>query len=226
MRKAVKVLVLSFLASGLFYMDAAAQYTQTSDMKGKAVHEYNTISMQGSPYLHPDWAEGSVALSNGTIYQGINMMYDQVKDVIVFKTKDNQVKELIEPVQEFSISYIQNNEKVSKTFRKGYSGESVSPDAFLEVLADGKTALVKRTSKNIFDRKNYSSATIDREVQESEDYYVANGNKLVKVKKTKSSLLSALPEKADYLQTYIKSNALNLRNDSDIAKLVAYYNSL
>ncbi|WP_299761119.1 hypothetical protein [uncultured Pontibacter sp.] len=226
MRKAVKVLVLSFLASGLFYMDAAAQYTQTSDMKGKAVHEYNTISMQGSPYLHPDWAEGSIALSNGTIYQGINMMYDQVKDVIVFKTKDNQVRELIEPVQEFSISYIQNNEKVSKIFRKGYSGESVSPDTFLEVLTDGKTALLKRTSKNIFDRKNYSSATIDREVQESEDYYVANGNKLVKVKKTKSSLLSALPEKADYLQTYIKSNALNLRNDSDIAKLVAYYNSL
>ena len=226
MKKAVLRIALSLLACGLFYVDAAAQYTQTNDMEGRAVHEYNTIDMQGTPYLHPDWATGSITLKNGTIYQGINMMYDQVKDVIVFKTKDDKVKELIEPVQEFKISYIHQNEQVSKTFRKGFTGEGISPDAFLEVLADGKTVLLKRTSKKIFDRKHYSSATINREVQVSEEYFVATGPKLVKVKKTKSSLLAAIPEKKDYLETYIKSNALNLRNDSDMAKLVAYYNTL
>ncbi|OKL40636.1 hypothetical protein [Pontibacter flavimaris] len=226
MRKSVKVLALSLLACGLSYMDAAAQYTLTTDMEARPIHEYNTISMTGSPYLHPDWAEGAISLSNGTTYQGINIMYDQVKDVILFKNKDDQVMELIEPVKEFSISYIQNNEKVNKTFRKGYSSEGVTPDAFLEVLADGKTTLLKRTTKNVFDRKGYSSATIEREVQESQDYYVANSNKLLKVKKSKGSLLAALPGKADELQSYIKTNSLNLRNDSDMAKLVAYYNSL
>ena len=94
------------------------------------------------------------------------------------------------------------------------------------MLADGNAVLLKRTTKKIFDRKNYSSATINREVQEAEDYYVATGDKVVKVKKTKSSLLAAMPEKADYLELYIKSNSLNLRNDSDMAKLVAYYNTL
>ena len=226
MKKAILRIALSLLACGMFYVDAAAQYTHTNTMEGRAVHEYNTIEMQGSPYLHPEWAAGSITLKNGTIYQGINMMYDQVKDVIIFKTKDDAVKELIEPVQEFKISYIHQNEQVSKTFRKGFSGEGISPDAFLEVLADGKTVLLKRTSKKIFDSKGYSSATINRQVQVSEDYFVATGQKLVKVKKNKSSLLAALPEKADYLQAYIKSNSLNLRVDSDIAKLVAYYNSL
>ncbi|CAM3824945.1 hypothetical protein POKO110462_21255 [Pontibacter korlensis] len=226
MGKVVKVLTLSLLACSLFYLDASAQYTHTNDMEGRAVHEYNTITIQGSPYLHPDWATGAVTLSNGTVYQGINIMYDQVKDVIIFKTNNDQVKELIEPVQEFSISYINNNATVNKTFRKGYSGDDISPDTFLEVMADGKTTLLKRTSKKIFDRKGYNSATIEREVQESEDYYVATGNKLVKVKKTKNSLLAAMPEKSDFLETYIKANSLNLRNDNDMAKLVAYYNSL
>jgi hypothetical protein len=219
-------LFLALLTCGLFYVDASAQYTQTNDMEGRAVHEYNTISMQGSPYLHPEFTQGTIMLQNGTIYQGINMMYDQVKDVIVFKGKDGKVKELIEPVQEFKINFIHNNQNIEKVFRKGYSGEGLSPDSFLEVLADGNAVLLKRTTKKIFDRKNYSSATINREVQEAEDYYVATGDKVVKVRKTKSSLLAAMPQKADYLQTYIKSNSLNLREDSDMVKLVAYYNSL
>ncbi|WP_033316634.1 hypothetical protein [Pontibacter roseus] len=226
MRKTVLRFALTVLACGFFCLDAAAQYTHTNDMEGRAVHEYNTISMDGSPYLYTDWAKGSITLSNGTIYQGVNMMYDQVKDVVLFKSKDGQVKELIEPVQEFKINFIQANQATEKTFRKGFSGEGVSPDAFLEVLADGKAMLLKRTGKKIFDRKSYNSATINREVQVSEDYYVATGNKLVKVKKSKSSLLAAMPEKSDYLETYIKSNALNLRSDSDLAKVVAYYNSL
>lgn len=226
MKKTMLRFALTLLVSGIFCIDAAAQYTHTNDMEGRAVHEYNSISMDGSPYLYADWAVGTITLNNGTIYQGINIMYDQVKDVVLFKTQDGKVKELIEPVQEFKINFITNNQATEKTFRKGFTGEGVSPDAFLEVLADGKAVLLKRTSKKIFDRKNYSSATINREVQVSEDYYVASGNKLVKVKKSKNSLLSVMPEKSDYLVTYIKSNGLNLRNDSDMAKLVAYYNSL
>ena len=226
MKTVMMRLFLVLLTCGLFCVEASAQYTQTNDMEGRPVHEYNTISMQGSPYLYPDFAQGTILLKNGTIYQGINMMYDQVKDVIVFKGKDGKVKELIEPVQEFKINFIQNNQATEKVFRRGYSGDGLTPDAFLEVLADGNAVLLKRTTKKIFDRKNYSSATINREVQEAEDYYVATGNKVVKVKKTKNSMLAAMPEKADYLELYIKSNALNLRNDSDMAKLVAYYNTL
>ncbi|GAB3826248.1 hypothetical protein [Pontibacter rugosus] len=226
MRPTAKVIALSLLAYSLISIDATAQYTQTNDMEGRAVHEYNTISMDGSPYLHPDWATGSISLSNGITYQGISIMYDQVKDVIIFKTKNNQVKELIEPVQEFSISYIKDNQKVEKTFRKGYSSEEISPNTFLEVIAQGKHTMLKKTSKNLFDRKNYSSATINREVQESSDYYIATNNKLVKVKKSKSSLLSVLSGETGNLEVYIKKNSLNLRNEEDIAKLVAYSNSL
>ncbi|MDO6390949.1 hypothetical protein Q4E40_12480 [Pontibacter sp. BT731] len=217
---------LAMLAICLFSASAEAQYTHTNDMEARPVHEYNTITMIGSPYLFKDWAKGSLTLKNGTVYQGIDLMYDQVKDAIIFKAKNGEVKELLEPVQEFKIGYIENNKQLERTFRSGYSGDGVQPNAFMEVLADGDVVLLKRTSKKIFDRKNYSSATIDREVQASEDYYIAKGDKAVKVKKSKSSLLAAIPDKKDYLETYIKSNALNLRNDTDMAKLVAYYNSL
>lgn len=217
---------LAMLVSCLFSLQAMAQFTHTNDMEARPVHEYNTITMVGSPYLHKEWAKGSITLKNGTVYQGIDLMYDQVKDAIIFKAKNGEVKELLEPVQEFKIGYIENNQPVERTFRSGFSGDGVPANAFMEVLADGQVTLLKRTSKKIFDRKGYSSATIDREVQENEDYYIAVADKAVKVKKSKNSLLSAIPDKKDYLETYIKSNALNLRNDNDMVKLVAYYNSL
>ncbi|PKV67432.1 hypothetical protein [Pontibacter ramchanderi] len=217
---------LALLVSCLFGLQAMAQFTHTNDMEARPVHEYNTITMIGSPYLHKEWAKGTLTLKNGTVYQGIDLMYDQVKDAIVFRTQKGEVKELLEPVQEFKIGYIESNKQMERTFRSGYTGEGLSANAFLEVLADGQVSLLKRTSKKIFDRKHYSSATIDREVQASEDYYIAVGDKAVKVKKTKNSLLTAIPDKKDYLETYIKSNALNLREDRDMAKLVAYYNSL
>ncbi|MBF8965756.1 hypothetical protein I0P70_21065 [Pontibacter sp. FD36] len=217
---------LVMLIGCCFSLQAHAQFTHTNDMEARPVHEYNTITMIGSPYLHKEWAKGTLTLKSGTVYQGIDLMYDQVKDAIIFKAKNGDVKELLEPVQEFKIGYIENNQPVERTFRSGYSGDGVSANAFMEVLADGQVSLLKRTSKKIFDRKHYSSATIDREVQASEDYYIAVGDKAVKVKKSKNSLLSAIPDKKDYLETYIKSNALNLRDDSDMAKLVAYYNSL
>lgn len=216
----------AMLAFCLFSANAVAQFTHTNDMEARPVHEYNTITMIGSPYVHKEWAKGSLTLKNGTVYQGIELMYDQVRDAIIFKGKNGDVKELLEPVQEFKITYIENNKPVERTFRSGYSGDGVPANAFMEVLADGQVVLLKRTSKKIFDRKHYSSATIDREVQASEDYYIAKGDKAVKVKKSKSSILAAIPDRKDYLETYIKSNALNLREDRDMVKLVAYYNSL
>ncbi|MBX0334906.1 hypothetical protein K3G39_16840 [Pontibacter sp. HSC-14F20] len=226
MKTAVIRFGLSMLAICLFSANAEAQFTHTNNMEARPVHEYNTITMIGSPYLYKDWAKGSLTLKNGTVYQGIDLMYDQVKDAIIFKGKNGELRELLEPVQEFKIGYIENSQQVERTFRSGYSGDGVTANVFMEVLADGQVALLKRTSKKIFDRKQYSSATIEREVQENEDYYIAKGDKAVKVKKSKSSLLAAIPDKKDYLETYIKSNALNLRDDSDMAKLVAYYNSL
>lgn len=209
-----------------FGLSASAQFTHTNNMEARPIHEYNTITMVGSPYMYKDWAKGSLTLKDGSVYKGIDLMYDQVRDAIIFKAKNGEVKELLEPVQEFKIEYIENNQQVERTFRSGYNGDGVKADAFMEVLANGQVALLKRTSKKIFDRKLYNSATIDREVQESQDYFIAKGDKVVKVKKTKSSLLSAIPDKKNYLEAYIKSNALNLSDDSDMAKLVAYYNTL
>jgi hypothetical protein len=215
-----------FLFACCYGLQATAQFTHTNDMEARPVHEYNTITMEGSPYLHTEWAKGVLTLKNGTMYQGIELMYDQVKDAVVFKTKDGKVKELLEPVQEFKVSYIKNNQPMEHVFRTGYTGEGITPNMFMEVLSDGNATLLKRTSKKIFDRKGYSSATINREVQVAEDYYISIDNKVVKIKKTKGSILAAIPDKSDALSAYIKANSLLLRNDNDLAKLVAYYNSL
>ncbi|MFD2246946.1 hypothetical protein [Pontibacter ruber] len=217
--------MLSLLLVSGFYTSSQAQVLQKNDMEGKVVHEYSTIDMQGSPYLHPEWASGTVTLANGRVYEGLELMYDQVKDMLLFKGKDNQPRELLEPVKEFKISYIQKDKPVAHIFRKGYSGDG-EVNAFYEVLTDGKTSLLRRTTKAIFDRKGYSSATIVREVQQKEDFFIASGDKLVKIRKDKKSVMNALAGDKDKLEVYIRANALNLREDEDLAKLIAYHNSL
>ena len=160
-------------------------------------------------------------MSNGNFIENVLLRFDQVQDQLLFK--DNTDKEMLfsEPIVEFTID--------GDIFRGGYVPiDGAKPSVFYEVLEDGKTQLLKRTSKKIFEETPYSSATKVKTISSTETYYLLpnGGTQLVKVKKDKKSLLDAMGNKKSELDQFIKDQRLNLRNDSDMAKLVAYYNSL
>ncbi|MFD2513183.1 hypothetical protein ACFSRY_04850 [Pontibacter locisalis] len=228
MMKSIKKICLSAALICAAVVSASAQFVALNDHMGQPVRTKEYTDVKGSPYLYETWMKGAVTVAKGTRYEGVELMYDQVSDELVFKSEKGEAKIFVDPVKEFSFKIEKDGELVKEqVFRNGFAPiDGAKPYTFYEVLVDGQTKLLKRTSKSIFEEATYSSATKVKSFQSSNYYYLVQDNKLVKVKSDKKSILNALSDKGTELEAFIKSNRLDLKKDADLARLVAYYNSI
>ncbi|WP_276499605.1 hypothetical protein [Pontibacter litorisediminis] len=220
-------LILALVIVCACFSSAIAQVV-IADAMGRPLQTKQYLDVQGSQYLFSDWRKGDVTLADGIIFEGLDLMYDLMNDEVIFKGDDEQAQTFLKPVVKFSLYQNDGGIKKKKNFRKGYTPvDAASPGAFYEVLTDGENVqLLKRYYKNVFEEMPYGSATKVKKFQDNASYYIAKVDKLEKIKLDKKSVLGALPGKVSELEKYIKAHRLNLRNDSDIAQLVNYYNSL
>ncbi|WP_299817758.1 hypothetical protein [uncultured Pontibacter sp.] len=205
---------------------ASAQFAAV-DIMGHPIQTKSYTDVKGSAYLYDTWMKGSATTANGITYDGVELMYDQVSDELLFRSENGEAKTFFQPISEFSIR-VGKDEVTLKNhvFRKGFTPvDAASPHAFYQVLVDGDTQLLKRTSKKIFEELPYGSATKVKTFQEDTHYYIAQKDKLTKIKTDKRAVLKALNDKEAALETYIKANRLNLKNDEDLIKVIDFYNA-
>ena len=189
-----------------------AQRVFLEDVDGRPILEKQYTHVEGTPYLFDDWREGVVQLKNGTTYKDVPLKYDQVAEQLLFSHK-GQALTFVDPVNEFRFND-------GPVFRSGY-GKS-----FHEILSDGGTKLIRRKFKQIMESKEYNSASATRKFVDVENLFIVKGGELIRVRKDKKSVLSALGDKTAQLETFIRSEKLNLKNEQGIIRLLAYYNSL
>ncbi|WP_299706860.1 hypothetical protein [uncultured Pontibacter sp.] len=216
------LLQLSFVATFYFMLSftASAQVEMIQDFMGRPIEIKQYVDVKGSPYLTDDWQAGSVKLDNGKIFEGLQLKYDQIEEELMFLNKAEEAQLFVDPIAEFTI--------IGRTFRRGYTpADGATPKTFYQVLADGETQLLKRTSKKIYEEVPYGTATKIKNIIENETYYLADAEgKLTKIRKDKKAITNALSNKKSELEDYVKANRLDLRQEGDMAKLVTYYNSL
>ncbi|SIQ72457.1 hypothetical protein SAMN05421545_1216 [Pontibacter lucknowensis] len=194
--------------------------TEIVDYMGRPIMAKQYLDVKGSPYLDDEWQEGWVKLEDGKEYIGVRLKYDQVADELMFSNKKGEAQLFVQPVVEFEL--------MKRLFMRGYEPVDATPlDAFYEVLADGPTQLLKRTTKTVHEEVPYSSATKVRSIIEQQSYYLADREgKLTKLKKDKKSLIKAIGNRQTELEAYVKANRLDLRQEQDMTRLVTYYNNL
>ena len=112
----------------------------------------------------------------------------------------------------------------SPDFKNGESG------FFIEKVINEKCSLYFKESKSFIKaipaKSGYHTATKSKFVDES-NYYIKFGNgALRKIPQSKSKLLKLFPDKRDNLKAYISENKIDLKKESDIIKLINYYNTL
>jgi hypothetical protein len=181
-------------------------------------------NVEGSQYLSGDWAKGVVKLNDGRTYKDIELKYDQLADKLIFKNgSDASPLEVVDPVSEFTISYIADNLVTTKHFCSGYGKEKT---AFDETLVNGGVQFLKRTEKSIKELHVYNSATITKSIDGDVKYYLCIAGQLRPIKKDKKSIFNALSDKQSQLEAFIKANTLNLKEEADIVRVLMYYNSI
>jgi phospholipase C len=206
--------------------NANAQFSQ--DINGVPMRELSGYTnVEGSPFLTDQWSKGMVKLADGRTYKDVLLKYDEVKDVLYFQDKKEQTLVFVDPVREFKVEYISDDIQHDKLFRNAYKNIPNSTEkSFFEVLSDGTAQLLKRTKKLIAESQEYNSTAVVKRFDENVKYYIIVSEKVIPIKRDKKSILAALTNKQPQLESFIRTNNINLKNDEDLVKLMAYYNSL
>ncbi|WP_242920890.1 hypothetical protein [Pontibacter liquoris] len=224
--KSLSILFLVLAVSTLTSYTCRAQIF-LEEVNGRPIRVGQYENVVGSPYLQDEWRKGTVKLANGETYPDVDLKYDQVQDIPLFRNKAGETLEIVQSVAGFTITYLKDGALQEAVFRNGYPGiKGASRTSFYEVLAEGKVDLLKRTNKVIREEKAYNSATITKNILPVVTYYIAREEQLVNIKNDRKSILEALADKAPELDAYIKKNKLRLKEDADLAQLINYYNSL
>ncbi len=204
-----------------------AQYVKdqlATDQQNRSLYTSDNLREEGSPLFAVNWLSGLVKFTNGATFKSDFLKYDLEKDQLYFKdTKSDELLLFALPVSEFSLSQGDKN----WYFKSGYAAVDRNKNSsFYQVLVNGTVQLTKRIVKQAFDERAYNSATTTRSYKEDEYYYLVRNNIPTKIKKDKKQILLVLTDKATELDSYCKEQALNLKNEGDLAKLIVYYNSL
>jgi hypothetical protein len=98
---------------------------------------------------------------------------------------------------------------------------------FFELLEEGKMTLLAR---EILEYKTYSSpyfvGSYTRLVLNHKYFFLKDNGDIEEFMGNKNDLLDLMGKRSDEVEKYIKTNNLKLDDKYDIAKIVAYYNSL
>ncbi|MXV15389.1 hypothetical protein [Hufsiella ginkgonis] len=214
------LLIASLLFIGVNGVKAQGFVT---DINGKPVLTKNYSEVQGDPNLYKDWVNGLVKFNEGKPYRYDKLNYDQLNDNLLFLSKTGEPFNFIDPVSEFTLS---SGMMENQTFRNNYpAAKNTTEKSFFQVLADGKVQFLKRSIKSIIETKEYNSTAVKTFVPVI-SYYIFKSGQMIPVKKDKKIILAVLSDKAAALEKYIDSEKISFKDDSDISKLIGYYNTI
>lgn len=211
----------------LLYFSASSQTNAQliQNDQGAPFLGINYTDVKGHPYLFENWTEGTVKLSNGKSYTNVQLKYNLLRDELFFKDiKTDQLLAFVIAVVEFKLN---DKEINSILYRNGYKAiDDNTEKSYYQVLFDGGTQLLKRTSKKINEEKPFNSASTIKSFEVLNFYYISNNNTLIRIRKDKKSILAALANHGSALEKYLQEKSLNLKNEEDLIQFIQYYNSL
>ncbi|AFK04263.1 hypothetical protein Emtol_3130 [Emticicia oligotrophica DSM 17448] len=189
--------------------------------------------MQGTPYFIDEWLTGTLLFINGSTGTKTHLLkYNtHTKELMMKRPQGDSIIIFPNQITAFTINDAAKsiNYPFVKVENLKADGGTV-PVCFLMVLYKNKSSLLKYVSKNVL-KANYqggysSDRRYDSYIDNSQYFIRKADNSLVKVRLKKGSVIDALEDKKAQVEEYIKKENLSFKNDIDIAKVLAFYDSL
>ena len=188
----------------------------------------NAVSLpadvKGSPYITENFVPVKLSINENTVYNGRFNAFNgdmeiksQDKTIVLDTSKDIEVLFVITNKLYKTCTY---NQKNSKTKR-----------GFLVVLTESDSLQLFKLEKINFAEKKPVTSSYDtpkpaefRKVSDS--YFIKIDGQIVFLSTKKKAFLKSFPEYKTKLKNYLKMEKLNLKNESDLIKIVSYLNKL
>lgn len=189
--------------------------------------------VQGTPLLAPYWTQGRVLTTNGPVAR-VWLKYNLASGQLLWRRPAGDSLELnTAQISEFTLGDSLRGTRA--TFRR-YLAARIEAQAlrtaFFEVRYDaGHAALLCQRARNVAHATSSGPSLTEGRPpswQESTQYFVKRtDNVVLPVRLTEKSLLEALgPAQAPALTAYAKHEHLALKKEGDVARLLAYYDTL
>lgn len=190
---------------------------------GVTLNTLKLSDIQGTPYLKEEYNQGKVVTSEGTTYENISMRYNAFSDDLEFKKGADCYN--FDPK-----SIVKRAEFGGAIFScMTYGSEDKTKSGFFEILTEGKATLLTRYTIKYLEKEKVQPfvdpqpARFDKPKKE---YYLSFGGLPAKLITTKKSFLELFGSQKDEMDAYISKNKLSIREEGELIKIVAYFNSL
>ncbi|WP_435263749.1 hypothetical protein [Tenacibaculum sp. nBUS_03] len=171
--------------------------------------------VKGSFYLFNSWNNSSTILSKtGKKYYINNINFDLDEE------------KFLSEISKDSVYIYQNIESITVNKRLFININ----EQYFEKIVDGKLSVIKKYSGKL--KKPVTNKMTNQQVKPAEyikiiNYYTYIDNqKLEKIKLKKSNISKLINDKKGQINAYIKKNKLSYKEESDVIKIINFYNSL
>ena len=191
------------------------------DVNGEPLKLTPLVEVDGSPFISKSWTSGDANLANGKMFKGIDLKYDEVKDALIFRGKEDKAFYFTDLIKEFNL-----NEKIFKSGFLPY--KDFSSKSFFEIITSGKITLLKKNDKKIVEAKDYNSATTAKKVIDNLNFYIAKDDKIIATQKDNlKTILNIIDSnKSNEIIEFASNNKLNSKKGEDLKKIIDHYNKL
>ena len=190
---------------------------------GVTLNTLKLSDVQGSPYLMEEYNQGKVITSDGTTYEKIPLRYNAYSDDLEFKKGADSYN--FDPK-----SIVKRAEFNGVIFScMTYGSEDKTKSGFFEVLTEGKATLLTRYTIKYLEKEKvqpFADPQPARFDKPKKEYYLSFGGLPAKLITTKKSFLELFGNQKDELDAFISKNKLSIREEGELKKIVAHFNSL
>jgi hypothetical protein len=213
----------------IFYQSALSHtisvyYDQLGDQSrlfnGSLYAPIELTFQKGSPYFLIDKASSGSVVYDSIFYPNLAVFYEDYRQYLVVVDHAFQLQLRNEKVSSFTIADHHFEYVFSDNLNKG-----IPVSAFYEVLYNGRSRILKHTSKKI--REVLSTNELRRYMDEFDDYYIRGRNEYTIVN-SKRELLNFMNDHKKEIQRFIRKNKLDFKNDKDntLSQVAAYYDQI
>lgn len=173
------------------------------------------------------WHDGKIVLIDGDTLKGM-VKYDFQQNVVQYVTNNKQAEIYSARKVLFFEIFDETVHKYRRFFVLPYTNASnYKAPVFFELLEEGKITLL---SRELLEYKTYNNSfyggSYSRLVQTYYYYLLKDDGRIEDFRGNKNDLIDMMGNKGKDVEKYIKANRLDFDDKYDVAKMVAYYNSL
>jgi hypothetical protein len=218
--------LLSVLLLTTVVINASAQkhsFNPVVDANGNPVANSKYLHIKGSPFIFDEWLPGEVVTKAGEIHKGMLLKYNIENNLLtfVYDPKDEPLK-FAEPITAFTI-FAEKKMSFANNFPKF---EGNGKDSYYEVVAQGKTMLLKHYKRFLKEMTSSELSKTDAAYVQTATYYIFKKGQMAVIKPDAKSVQKILADKSTQIDSFLVAKNITFENEEDLKKVVDFYNTL